>query len=653
MSPADSPPVAPGGPGETDQRPANSSPERLVALFGPSDRELENQERRPGRRPTLDEIFENDQSDPIARPFDAGLFSRLMGYVRPYGRPMVISLVLMAVASAAAVAVPNLVGSAIDAVSSGLGPGADRVAALGRLRLFVLLVVGMTVVEWVTNRARLFIMADVGTRIVVQIRGDMFEHMQQLSLRFYDQYKVGRLMSRIMGDVSVLRDFVTWSLVGTARSVTTLVFILITLLLRDWKLASLVLLVLPVMGFLTRVWSARAREAWREVRRRIAIINGYLNETVSGVRVIQSFTRESANERTFNDLNRRHFDANLHAARMSAVFFPTVDILGTVAVAIVVVYGALVPNTLSAGDLVAFVALVDRFFDPIRELSRRYNQLLASMAASERIFELLDLVPDVRDTADAYTLPPIQGDVRYQGVWFAYEEEPVLKDINLDIPQGATVALVGETGAGKTSMINLLARFYDVHRGSISVDGHDISGVTLDSLRSQLGVVLQETYLFSGSVADNIRYGRPEATDDEVIESARAVGADEFIRSLGDAYATEVGERGMNLSVGQRQLVSFARALLADPRILILDEATSSIDTESERVIQTALRRLLQGRTAVVIAHRLSTITSADLIVVMHNGAIVERGTHDELLAAEGVYFNLYTMQWTASGDGA
>jgi ATP-binding cassette subfamily B protein/subfamily B ATP-binding cassette protein MsbA len=466
-------------------------------------------------------------------------------------------------------------------------------------------------------------------------------------VRFYDNYKVGRLMSRVMGDVDVLQDFVTWSIVGTFRSVFTLFFIAATLFARNAQLAFLVLLVLPLMALLTRAWSARARPAWREVRRCIAIINGYLNENVTGVRVVKSFARESVNARTFAELNRQNLEANLHAARLSAVFFPTVDMLGTVAVAMVVAYGALFPaNGLTAGDMTAFVLLVERFFDPIRELSRRYNQLLASMAASERIFELIDLEPEVQDAPDAVVLPPVEGPVRFEDVCFGYGDSPVLEHIDLDVPAGTTLALVGETGAGKSSLINVVGRFYDVGCGRITIDGYDISQVTIQSLRAQMGIVLQETFLFSGSVLDNIRYGRPDASPAEVAEAALAVGADAFIRRLPEGYGSDVGERGVSLSVGQRQLVAFARALLADPRVLILDEATSSVDTETELAIQKALERLLTHRTAIVIAHRLSTITRADQIAVIDAGRVVERGTHHELIARRGSYYRLYTMQW-------
>lgn len=618
-----------------------------------TDRRAGLRERRSARaRPSLDEIFGTEQTEQAVRPLDRTLLRRIWFFVRPYHRQLLWAVLLMAVTNAASVVGPWIVGQAIDVVTVGAGAsGAALAAARNTLLLWGLLLVLSLVVEWVTNRKRLYVMADVGTRVVVEIRGAMFEHLQRLSVSFYDNYKVGRLMSRIVGDVQVLQEFVTWTIVGTARSLFTLLFILLLLFSMNAQLTVLVMLVLPPMAFLTRRWSVRAREAWREVRRRIAIINGYLNETVTGVRVIQSYTREPANERTFDDLNRRHLDANLNAARLAASFFPAVDVLGSLAVALVVAYGAfVVPGTFTPGELTAFALLVDRFFEPIRELSRRYNQLLGTMAASERVFELLDLEPEVPDADGAYALPPVQGRVRFEDVVFAYGDVPVLEDINLDVAPGTTVALVGETGAGKTSIINVLGRFYDIRSGRVTIDGHDIRSVTKDSLRRQLGVVLQETFLFGGTVAENIRYGRLDARQAAVEEAARAVGAHDFIQRLPQGYETEVGERGVNLSVGQRQLVAFARALLANPRILILDEATSSVDTETELVIQQALERLLAGRTAFVIAHRLSTITRADLILVVDAGHIVERGTHAELLASRGKYYRLYAMQWGAAG---
>jgi len=606
----------------------------------------------------VDAIFSSDQAERFAQTVNPRLLGRVMEYLRPHRGPLFRALGLMALTSAASVAVPNILGTIVDVIGAGLEGGAPggfagRVAGTttAAVALWLAVLALVSAVEWVSNRSRLLILAEMGTRVVVDIRGDLFAHLQALSMRFYDNFKVGRLISRIMGDVFVLQNFVTWAIVGSARSAFVLLFIFITLFARDAQLAALTMVVLPLMALATRAWSRRAREAWREVRRRIAVINGYFNEVVSGVRVVQSFSREAANERVFEGLNAANLGANLKAAKLSAVFFPTVDVLGSVAVAIVIGYGALMPErSLSVGDLTAFALLVDRFFDPIRELSRRYNQLLATMAASERIFELIDLEPEIDDAPGARPLPRIEGRVTFEHVSFGYGAERVLHEIELDVPAGTVVALVGPTGAGKSSIVNLLGRFYDVDEGRILIDDHDISEVTLDSVRSQFGVVLQENFLFSGTVADNIRYGRPDADDADVEAAARAVGAHAFIERLPETYETEVGERGVNLSVGQRQLLAFARALLADPRILVLDEATASVDTETEQLIQAGMARLLAGRTAFVIAHRLNTVRNADLIAVVDDGRIVERGSHYELLAAGGAYRDLYTLQW-ARGD--
>jgi ABC-type multidrug transport system fused ATPase/permease subunit len=424
--------------------------------------------------------------------------------------------------------------------------------------------------------------------------------------------------------------------------------IIVIMMITNWKLALLSYLVIPIMILIMRKWQVYAKAAYRTTRRTMAIVNANLAESIAGMRVVQAFTREPENMVHFQTINNNNLRASIDAARYSSLLFPMVTFLSATATAMIVyVGGNLVFNeTLSIGDLVLFVALIDRFFAPIRDLSQQYSTLQSSMAAGERIFEVLDVEPEVQDKPDAYELPPITGRVDYNHVTFGYGPTQILHDIELHVAPGETVAFVGETGAGKSSMVNLLMRFADVWEGSVTIDGHDVRDVTQESLRSQLGIVLQDTFLFGSTVRENIAYARPDSTIEEITAAAKEVGAHDFIAKLPAGYNSPVQERGTSLSVGQRQLVSFARALLADPRILILDEATSSIDTQTEKLIQNALKRLLVGRTSFVIAHRLSTIREADKVVVMHLGRIVEIGTHDELIEKRGMYYSLYTMQW-------
>jgi ATP-binding cassette subfamily B protein/subfamily B ATP-binding cassette protein MsbA len=583
-----------------------------------------------------------DEIEEIFAEYDPDIARRLMAYIRPYARHLGLATALVLTASAMSLAGPYVVRLAID---EGIQKRDVRA-----LMISVAVYVILYLIIWRVRIYQTDIMVRTGQSIMYDIRTQMYAHLQRLSMSFYDTHEVGRLVSRLTSDVGVLEDFATWAIVQLVNNAFVLIGILVVMLAMDWKLSLLTFTVLPIMAVGTFFWRARAREAYREVRQAISRINARLAENIWGVRVIQSLVREDLNFKLFERINRRNLEANLYAARLSSIYFPAVEFTNAIAMATVVWFGGhqVLNGHITAGVLVAFLLYVDRFFWPIRDTAMRYNSLLATMASGERIFQVLDTQPEIVDKPGAVPLPPIKGHVVFDHVEFRYKpDKPVIQDLSLEVLPGQTVAFVGATGAGKTSLIKLLDRFYDVTGGAIRIDGYDIRDVTVESLRRQVGIVLQENFLFSGTVLDNIRYGRLEASEEEAIAAAKAIGADEFISELPYGYHTEVQEQGAILSVGQKQLVAFARALLADPRILVLDEATANIDTETEKDIQTALQRLLKGRTSFVIAHRLSTIVQADIIAVVEHGRLLEKGRHDELLALRGRYYDLYTMLYS------
>jgi ATP-binding cassette subfamily B protein len=575
----------------------------------------------------------------------------LIELLRPYRGRTALMFVALLLATAASLAPPYLAGRAID---DGI-----RAGDLSALTVIVVLFVVAAIVTWVATYAQTYLVNWVGERALQDLRVKLFRHMQRLSVGFYSRNKAGVLISRMTNDVEALNQLVTDSVVTLFQSSLTLIGTAVILVLLDVKLALVTFLCFPILAVGSLAFRIASTGAYRLTREKIAWVTAYLQETLSGVRVVRAFGQEPRHEQRFAELNEDNREANMKTVYLNAAYFPSVELLSAVATAAILLYGGnqvVSGGGVTIGVLASFVFYLNSFFDPIQALSQLYTTYQAGMAALDKIFELLDEEPEIVDSPGAIELPRVNGEIRFDGVSFSYgsgeDAALALDGVDLTIPPGMTVALVGATGAGKSTFVKLVARFHDPTRGAVLVDGHDLRDVTERSLRSQLGMVPQEGFLFSGTIRDNIAFGRPDASAADVEEAASAVGAHEFISSLPSGYDTEVGERGGHLSAGQRQLVAFARAAVADPRILILDEATSNVDVHTEGRIEAGLRRLLAGRTAIVIAHRLSTIQGAGRIVVLDHGQVVEQGTHDELLDADGAYARLY-RDWAEQAESA
>tara|TARA_B100000408_G_scaffold57803_1_gene44132 strand:+ start:2094 stop:4016 length:1923 start_codon:yes stop_codon:yes gene_type:complete len=578
----------------------------------------------------------------VGSAYDHKVVVRLMTYIWPYRKDAFIAIAAVLMYTLGNVTIPLLMLIGIKwAVNAG---------DVNHLHIVGILFAGATVVHFGANIVQFVYIPKVGQGILFSLRTGMFNHLQELSPAFFHRTPVGRIMSRSQSDVLQLQE--TFELIVQSLSdILSLVGIIIIMMVVDWRLALISMSILPVLFFILGYWQKFARHSFMRIRRAIAMINGEYNQNITGVRVVESFNRQEANMKHFNDLNSEHLNANLEASRYSGALQPFVESLMGIGMGfgVVLVGGIMVKGgNLDWAVLVAFALWIQRFFEPVRHLTMQYSQLQRAMAAGVRIFEVLDLKPEVVNKPNAITLPEIKGEIKFEDVSFQYVENvDVLKEVNLHIKPGENVALVGSTGAGKSTLVTLIHRFADVTHGRITVDGHDIRDVTRHSLVSQMSMVLQEPYLFSGTVADNIRYNNENLTKDDVVAAAKTVGAHEFILSLDDGYDTVLAERGVNLSVGQRQLLSFARAVVGNPRVIILDEATANIDTHTEVLIQQALQKVLAGRTSIVIAHRLSTVRNADNIVVLDQGKLVEMGNHEELLARKGgVYARLYAVNY-------
>ncbi|MBI4534834.1 MAG: ABC transporter ATP-binding protein [Ignavibacteriae bacterium] len=587
------------------------------------------------------------EEEVLGKAYDAKLMKRMLRYLRPYRWHVVVGIFLSIAVSAMEAVRPYFTKIAVDEnISQGDKEG---------LLITALAFLGVLILRGLVQYFNTYLTQWVGQRTIYDLRMEVFEHLQHRGLKFFDRNPIGRLITRVTNDIEVLNEMFSSGIVMVFSDVFTIIGILYFMFSMNWELALISLSVLPLLFYGTFLFRKKAREAYREVRLQIARINAFMQEHITGMMVDQVFNREEQSFRKFDSINAAHRDANIRSIFYYAVFYPGVDLIGAIAVGLIIWYAGVdaLGGSITIGTVMAFLQFNEMFWRPIRDLSEKYNIMQTAMASSERVFKLLDDTTTIADPEKPVQLTDIRGDIEFRNVWFAYnkgttneENEWILKNVSFSIQAGQTVAFVGHTGAGKTTIINLLARFYDVQKGEILVDGINIKHVRQSDVRKFISVVLQDVFLFSGDIRSNIGLGDESISEESIKASAQVVGADRFIENLPAKYYEEVKERGSTLSVGQKQLISFARALAHHPRILVLDEATSSVDTESELLIQNAIRKLLQGRTSIVIAHRLSTIQNANKIIVMHKGEIREMGTHQELLTLGGIYYKLYQLQY-------